>query len=135
MTSETNMRADAASARPCDIGRADILLVGLPDEDGRAVPPRLFGALAQRTRGVCYDRLEPSQLRKAAAVLSPIVTRDFDAVDLAGRLRDAGFEGQYIVYATEVADEGIIRSEVAEIAPDLAFDVVAMGRGPRLAAR
>ena len=117
--------------RLTDGRRADILLVGLGASDAAAVPQRLFGALARSTVDVPYSTLAPSQMRGAMAVLSPVVAHDFDAVDLAGRLQEAGFRGRYIVYSEDVPDERIIRSEVEHVAPDLAFDIIAMGHGPR----
>ena len=112
--------------------RADILLVGLAHSDAEAIPQRLFGALADSTVGVPFSDLARPQIEMAMAVLSPVVAEDFDAVDLAQRLQRSGFRGRYIAYGDGIPDAGIVRGEVADAAPGLAFEIIAMG-GPRLA--
>ncbi|UWQ20479.1 hypothetical protein [Jannaschia sp. W003] len=113
--------------------RTDILLVGLGPRERETVPSRLFGALAPGARSVGFDALDPERVHGAMVVLSPLVAPEFDAFELAERLGALGFTGRYVAYATDVAHEAVIRADVAEVAPSLAFDLVAMGRGPRLA--
>ena len=113
--------------------RADMLLVGMENVEARALPTQLFGALAQDTVSVRFDALDSDTIGEAMAILSPVVGRDFDAVDVAERLHAAGYEGRYIAYAAEIAHEGLIRREVAQVAPGIAFNIVTLGFGPRLA--
>ena len=56
-------------------------------------------------------------------VLSPLVSKDFDVIDLARHLADLGYEGSYRVLMQRVPDAAIIRAEVAFVAPHLDFDI------------
>ena len=73
-------------------------------------------------------------LREAAIVLSPLVGVAFDATEIVARLRDAGFRGLFVTYATVIPDPGLIRRELAAVAPDLEIEIVALGTGPRVVA-
>ncbi|WP_308914999.1 hypothetical protein [Jannaschia sp. LMIT008] len=118
---------------PERVTRADILLVGMYDRDARAVPSRLFGALAQSTVEVDFVDLTAPQMADAMAVLSPLISYDFDAVELAGRLESSNFTGRYVAFALDVPNPDSIKAEVARVAPGVAFDIVSTGQGPHLA--
>lgn len=135
MTSRKNsVPAEVSVVPPPAAHRADILLLGLNTIEAETLPSRLFGALSPGCVRIDLDMLLPDLLRDAMAILSPIVGPGFDVIEVAQRLRAANFRGRYIAYATEVAHEAMIRAEVQAAAPDLAFDIVTMGHGPRLAA-
>ena len=57
-------------------------------------------------------------------VLSPLLSRGFDCLDLAERLNALGFDGQYRALADSLPDAGIVRHEVAQQFPGLDFDIV-----------
>lgn len=64
-------------------------------------------------------------------VLSPLLARGFDCIDLAQVLHGIGFRGRYRAVADLLPDPGMIRREIAGICPGLDFDVVMMR--PRMA--
>lgn len=64
-------------------------------------------------------------------VLSPLLARGFDCIDLAQVLYGIGFRGRYRAVADLLPDPGMIRREIAGICPGLDFDVVMMR--PRMA--
>lgn len=63
-------------------------------------------------------------------VLSPLMTADFDAIDVAERLRAADYAGRYCAVANDVPNADLIRREVKSIAPKLAFDLLILPPKP-----
>lgn len=59
-------------------------------------------------------------------VLSPLVSGEFDVMDVAILLSDMGFTGLYRAIATDVPDTKLIKQEVCNIAPSLNFDLLIM---------
>jgi len=134
MTSRNDaVQMDMPVAAATEIRRADILLLGMTPAEAETLPPRLFGVLAPGCVQIDYDALVQDGLGEAMAILSPLVGSGFDAVDVAHALARARFKGRYIAYADEIAYEPLIRAEVQATAPDLVFDTLAIGHGPRLA--
>jgi len=60
----------------------------------------------------------------AQIVLSPLVSDDFDAVDVARALGDLDYKGLYRALATSKMEKDIIMAEVATVAPNLDFDIL-----------
>jgi hypothetical protein len=112
---------------------AEILAIGLGEGERRSVAQRVLGALAEGSVALPLDEATPDRLSEAMVVLSPVVAPGFDAVELAARLRASGFRGRWLAYADDLPDRALIVSEVEEVAPDLRFDLVVLGSGPRLA--
>lgn len=75
--------------------------------------------------------LDKVALGKAMVVLSPIFGATFDAVDLAEQLHAHGYAGRYIAVVSHLPNYKVIMDEVALVAPDLSFDIVETGHGPR----
>ncbi len=59
-------------------------------------------------------------------VMSPLVVRDTDAVEIARILGDLHYAGRYRVVSEEIPNDTVIRAEVSAVAPDLDFAVVAL---------
>ncbi len=57
-------------------------------------------------------------------VLSPLVADSFDALDVAAILDEARFGGRYLAVSDPTIDKAVIMAEIAQIAPDLDFDVI-----------
>lgn len=55
-------------------------------------------------------------------VISPLVTRDFDAIELACALDLAGFSGRYRATTGALPDRALIRQEISACCPGLDFD-------------
>ncbi|CUH40466.1 hypothetical protein JSE7799_03198 [Jannaschia seosinensis] len=123
--------AERENARPKG---AAILAVGMTPEQAGSVTSRLFGALGAEIVTAPFEDLENVRLSDVIAVVSPVVSAAFDAVDVAQRLALLGFTGHYVAYAPTLPDRELVRQEVREAAPDLAFEIIETGRGPYLAA-
>lgn len=119
---------DAGEGRP-----AEILTIGLEDAERGSVARRVLGALAEGVVSLPADEATPDRLRGALLVLSPVMGRSLDAVELATKLKDSGFRGRWLAFAEELPDRNIVMREVGEVAPEVAFDLVVLGGGPRLA--
>jgi hypothetical protein len=57
-------------------------------------------------------------------IVSPVFDSDFDCLDLAKILSNAGFAGRYRVDAGELPNPGLVRREVSAAFPDLDFDLL-----------
>ncbi|RLJ36134.1 hypothetical protein BCF46_3976 [Litoreibacter meonggei] len=56
---------------------------------------------------------------KPSTIISGLVSRGSDAVELAERLADLKYEGQYQVLATALPRSDIVKSEISSVAPDI----------------
>jgi hypothetical protein len=59
-------------------------------------------------------------------VLAPLLTPQFDALDLARYLSEAGFRGRYLALVDRLPSANLIRREVKAQSPDLNFDLVVL---------
>jgi hypothetical protein len=57
-------------------------------------------------------------------ILSPLVADSFDAFDVAAILADAQFTGRYRAVSHPTIAKAVIMSEIAQIAPELDFDII-----------
>jgi hypothetical protein len=64
------------------------------------------------------------QIMAPTLVLSPLLARGFDCIDLAQVLHAIGYRGRYRAVADILPDPGMIRREIAVLCPGLDFDVI-----------
>lgn len=57
-------------------------------------------------------------------VLSPLLARDFDCIDLAQMLFALGFGGQYRVISGDIPNPRIVTAEIQSLCPGLDFGVL-----------
>ena len=127
------LRATGAHAEPACLGNAHILVVGEVSKwqaRGRILPHDPAMVFLE-FHEVDLDAL---QLRAPATVLSPVLCTSFDCLDLALRLDELGFRGRYRAMSSALPDPWLIRSEIADICPELDFDIVDLAKttGQRL---
>jgi len=105
--------------------RATILAVGDLDEWTRnkgSLP--VDGSLAFASfAGITPELFE---IFAPEIVLSPLLARGFDCIDLAQILMSMGFRGQYRAIADGLPDPEIIRGEIRFLCPTLHFDIVSI---------
>jgi hypothetical protein len=109
-----------------------ILAIGLTGRQLARMPARLFGALGKAAVHSDLSGLTGEDLGSAIAVLSPLIGRDFDAVDVAIVLHRANYGGHYFAFAENIPDPEIAVREVAVVAPDLSFELLDVGALPHL---
>lgn len=56
-------------------------------------------------------------------VLSALVSPEFDALDLAEKLAEAGYQGRYRAITSVLPNPKVVKAEIGSIAPDLDFDI------------
>jgi hypothetical protein len=80
-----------------------------------------------------FDDLAAGGLPVAAAslVISPILSADFDVLDLAAELVAQGFRGAYRAFSRWLPDPDMVRAEVRDACPGLDFDVFRLAPPPR----
>lgn len=83
--------------------------------------PALPGA-----RFVDFDSLtrEIMELHQPDVVLSPLMSSEFDCVELAHRLVSSGFGGRYRAFAEDIPRPDLVRREVRRSFPGLDFDLL-----------
>ena len=64
-------------------------------------------------------------------VLSALIADQFDAIDLARRLSEAGFQGRYRAVTNDLPNPRAITSEVRAAAPGIDFDIYIIDRAAR----
>lgn len=113
-------------AAPAGEGHApfvSVLAVGDTDEwlrRKRPVPPGgriILTSFADLSREL-LDRVKPR------LVLSPLLARDFDCIDLAQMLFTLGFAGQYRVVSSDLPDPRVVVAEIRGLCPGLDFGIV-----------
>jgi len=60
-------------------------------------------------------------------VLAPLMTPEFDILDLARRLSALAFRGQLRAYAQRIPDPRLVQREIASACPGLDFDLIVIG--------
>lgn len=61
---------------------------------------------------------------RPSAILSVLIGKGFDAVDIAIELYRSGYDGQYRALASNIPATHLIKREVAQVAPGLDFDII-----------
>lgn len=112
--------ANRLSERP-----TGIVVVGHPEEwerTGHDLPARR-GEL----RFVAFEDIDAEFLHTAAPamILSPVLARGFDCIDLAARLAQLGYEGAYRAVSKALPSPGMIEREIRQLYPKLDFGVLA----------
>jgi hypothetical protein len=96
---------------------------------------RLQGGLVKGTGQVAFYEFNDVtstllELARPPMIVSPLLTRQFDCIDLAERLSDLGYAGAYRAIAITLPAPEIVRREIRLICPNLDFDVVAWPTDP-----
>ncbi len=81
------------------------------------------GARLERVQWSDLDQLLLS-IVEPDLILSPLVSDDFDCVDVAFRLTRLGYKGRYVALTEGLPHPAIVRREVRSLCPHLDFDIV-----------
>jgi hypothetical protein len=108
-----------------------ILAVALSAQEVEELPRhvRAPGAIVLCCPLSHLDRCDLRGPSAPALILSPLVARGFDCMDLLLALRDAGFAGRYLVLSSPLPHIPLIRNEIRAVAGTLDIDIIALGRG------
>lgn len=79
---------------------------------------------------VCDLSPEVIKTLRPEVVMSPLVVREFDVIDIARRLVEIGFAGRYRAVVQKIPDISLIAADVRAVAPALDFDVIDLPEGP-----
>jgi hypothetical protein len=119
------MDGDAVRVSPADqaVGSTNILAVGDTlawSRGGRQIPSDGTVHFAQfhEVTDILLAELSPR------LVLSPLLTRNFDCVDLAQRLAQLGYRGPYRAIDIGLPNPKMIVREIRALVPTLDFEVL-----------
>jgi len=104
--------------------RAHIVAVGDPDEWVRSgqILPHSGELMLVGFSDVTEAFLE---LHDPPVIISPVLARNFDCIDLAFQLRHIGFRGRYRAVTDDIPSPDIVEREIRGLCPGLDFAVVA----------
>lgn len=73
-----------------------------------------------------YDDMSRQLLERVRPrlVLSPLLARDFDCIDLAQMLFTLGYTGQYRVITGDLPDPTVVHAEIGLLCPGLDFGIL-----------
>ena len=73
-----------------------------------------------------FEDVTPEKVADIAprVVLSPLLCRNFDALEIARRLNDMGYTGQYTVVVKDIPNPSVIEHDVRQVAPSLDFSIL-----------
>ena len=122
------LRAPDTAADLADTGALRVLCLDLSQSDLHALPRNIVKPGAQIRRiGLALLPDEPLTGAEAPGlVLSPLLTPEFDALDLARMLAQGGYRGRYLALVDRLPSAKLIRREVAQQSPNINFDVVVL---------
>ncbi|MBL3568430.1 hypothetical protein DSD19_11030 [Rhodovulum sp. BSW8] len=69
-----------------------------------------------------------SSVQSVDMVVSPLLTEQFDAMDLATQLELGGYRGLYVVVTPVVPNPEIIRREIAALCPGITVQLIPRAR-------
>ena len=109
-----------------------VMCIGLSEEDFSALPAHVIepGAPLAMAAIAGLDSVDFSRPDAPRSIITPLVGRGFDAVEIAQRLQSKGFRGRYIAITRARPDFALIRDDVARAAPGVSFSVVSLSGGP-----
>ena len=86
----------------------------------------------QGYRFACFSDLDGPLLEalRPDMILSALIGEDFDAVEVARRLSELGYQGPYRAMSTPLPRPALVKSEVRSAAPGLDFDLVILSHDP-----
>lgn len=64
---------------------------------------------------------------RADLILTPLIAKKFDALEMAKRLSDLGYTGQYKAVVSSLPDCAMVIREIKGLNPHLDFDIVQLG--------
>ncbi|KGK79811.1 hypothetical protein PM03_03785 [Thalassobacter stenotrophicus] len=118
MTSTTR---DQTGSRPLGRTARRLIAVELPDGYRGALPRRILDSSYDQIEHLSFRDLSPELIadRGADTVLAPLLTKTFDAVELAEYLATQAFEGMLIIASEVLPNAKLVQREIARSAPGL----------------
>lgn len=76
-----------------------------------------------------FEELGPALMAaiRPSYVISALIAGPVDAMDIAARLAELGFEGSYRTIADKLPNVGAVKREIQAVAPSLDFDILELG--------
>ena len=118
MTSTTR---DQTGSRPLGRDARHLIAVELPDAYRGALPRRILDAAYDHIEHLSFRDLSLEKLQQMGAdtVLAPLLTKTFDAIDLAEYLASQSFDGLLIIATEGLPNAKLVQREIARSAPGL----------------
>ena len=118
MTSTTR---DQTGSRPMGRNARRLIAVELPDALRGVLPRRILDSSYDQVEHHSFRDLSPEVIAdgRADTVLAPLLTKTFDAVELAEYLATQAFDGMLIIASEALPNVKLVQREIARSAPGL----------------
>jgi hypothetical protein len=122
MTSTTR---ETTGSRPMGRVARQLLAVDLPESYRGALPRRIVDPAFDTVTHLRYSELSPTAFKQLEpdTVVAPLLTKDFDAVELAEYLATLQFTGLLIIVSDVLPNVSIVKREVSRTAPGLTMEL------------
>jgi hypothetical protein len=125
---EAQAEAEPRSRQAVQAGPFRVLAVALSEAALTALPRHVLQPDAEIQR-ITLEHLPDALLTGPEApvlVLSPLLTAEFDVLDLARMLAQCGYRGRYLALVDKLPSATLIRREVEAQSPTINFDVIVL---------
>ena len=112
---------DQTGSRPLGRNARRLIAVELPEDYRGALTRRILDSSYDQIEHLSFRDLSPELIADSGAdtVLAPLLTKTFDAVELAEYLSTQAFEGLLIVACDVLPNAKLVQREIARSAPGL----------------
>lgn len=121
----TSTSRETTGSRPMGRIARQLLAVDMPNSYRTALPRRIVDPAFDTVTHMPYSDLSPTAFMRVApdTVVAPLLTKDFDAVELAEYLATLNFEGLLIIVSDVLPNVSIVKREVSRTAPGLTMEL------------
>lgn len=121
----TSTSRETTGSRPMGRKARQLLVVDMPESYRGALPRRILDPAFDTVTNMRYSALSPAAFKQIApdTVVAPLLTKDFDAVELAEYMATLRFQGLLIIVSDVLPNVSIVKREVSRTAPDLTMEL------------
>lgn len=107
-------------------GRPRLLVIGSPDQWSEAATRGRGKADADWLNLCAFEYLTSDIMAELSPdiVLSHLLSKSYDVIEVARRLQELNFSGTYIAIWRRIPNPDVIRAEVRQVAPHLHFELL-----------
>lgn len=121
----TSTSRETTGSRPMGRAARRLVAVDLPNSYREALPRRIVDPSFDHVANISYSDLSPTEFMRFEpdTVVAPLLTKDFDAVELAEYLSKLEFKGLFIIVSDVLPNVSIVKREVSRTAPGLTLEL------------
>ena len=121
----TSTSRETTGSRPMGRIARRLIAVDVPASYREALPRRIVDPAYDTVADIRYSDLSPAEFMRLEpdTIVAPLLTKGFDAVELAEYLATLDFRGLLIVVSDVLPNVSIVKREVSRTAPRLMLEL------------